>query len=51
MNPLHISLMILAVSGIAPAVEKIHMHILNGANNHGWKQTTPAIRAALEETA
>lgn len=26
------------------------MLILSGANNHDWKQTTPAIRAALEET-
>ena len=24
--------------------------ILSGANNHDWKQTTPAIRSALEET-
>ena len=29
---------------------KIRILILSGANNHDWKQTTPAIKATLEET-
>jgi type 1 glutamine amidotransferase len=32
----------------AAAGEKPRVLILSGANNHDWKQTTPAIKAALE---
>jgi len=35
---------------LAAADVKSRVLILSGANNHDWKQTTPAIRAALEET-
>jgi type 1 glutamine amidotransferase len=34
----------------ASAPEKSRVLILSGANNHEWKQTTPAIISALEET-
>ncbi|MCX6876829.1 MAG: ThuA domain-containing protein [Verrucomicrobia bacterium] len=29
---------------------KLRVLILSGANNHNWRETTPAIKAALEET-
>jgi len=29
---------------------KLRVLILSGANNHNWQETTPAIKAALEET-
>ena len=51
MNPFRICLMIAALSGFATASDvKSRVLILSGANNHDWKQTTPAIQAALEET-
>ncbi len=35
----------------APAeAAKIKVLILSGANNHNWRETTPAIKASLEET-
>lgn len=47
--------MIAAFSGllalpICAEESKSRVLILSGANNHDWKTTTPAIRAALEET-
>ena len=50
MNPLRICLVLAAWSGFAAAAVTSRVLILSGANNHDWKQTTPAIRAALEET-
>lgn len=50
MNPLRIGLALAALSGFATADVKTKVLILSGANNHDWKQTTPAIQAALEET-
>ena len=50
MKPFHIGLAFAALSCFATAAEKSRVLILSGANNHDWKQTTPAIRAALEET-
>jgi type 1 glutamine amidotransferase len=50
MNPLRICLAFAALSGFATADVKSRLLILSGANNHEWKLTTPAIRAALEET-
>lgn len=50
MNPLRICLVLAAWSGFAAADVKSRVLILSGANNHDWKQTTPAIRTALEET-
>jgi type 1 glutamine amidotransferase len=38
------------LAGIATAEMKPRVLILSGANNHDWKQTTPAIRAVLEES-
>jgi type 1 glutamine amidotransferase len=34
----------------AEAAAKLRVLILSGANNHKWQETTPAIKAALEET-
>jgi hypothetical protein len=50
--------MVLLVAGMmcpvslcwAAGDEKPRVLILGGANNHDWKSTTPAIRAALEES-
>jgi type 1 glutamine amidotransferase len=50
MNPFRVCLMIVAMSSMATAAEPPRVLILSGANNHDWKQTTPAIRAALEES-
>lgn len=50
MNPFRICLAIAAWSGFATAGVKTRVLILSGANNHDWKQTTPAIRSTLEET-
>jgi type 1 glutamine amidotransferase len=50
MNPLRIFLACVVLSGFATADVKSRVLILSGANNHDWKQTTLAIRAALEET-
>lgn len=50
MNPFRICLLIAALSSIATAHVKSRVLILSGANNHDWKTTTPAIKAALEET-
>jgi type 1 glutamine amidotransferase len=50
MNPFRICLALAAWSGSATAEVKPRVLILSGANNHDWKQTTPAIRSALEET-
>jgi uncharacterized protein len=49
-NPLRICLALAALSISASADVKSRVLILSGANNHDWKQTTPAIRVALEET-
>lgn len=35
---------------LAAEAAKLKVLILSGANNHDWKQTTPAIKATLEET-
>ena len=40
----------LAVHPAAAAETKLRVLILSGSNNHSWKETTPAIKAALEET-
>lgn len=50
MNPFHIFVALAATTGFATAEMKSRVLILSGANNHDWKQTTPAIQAALEET-
>lgn len=50
MNPFRICLALAALSNFAAADVKSRVLILSGANNHDWKHTTPAIRAALEET-
>lgn len=50
MNSFRICLVSAALSCFAAAEVKPRVLILSGANNHDWKQTTPAIRAALEET-
>jgi uncharacterized protein len=50
MHPFRICLAVAALSCFAAAADKPRVLILSGANNHDWKQTTPAIRAALEET-
>jgi type 1 glutamine amidotransferase len=50
MNPFRIFLACVALSGFGDAGGKSRVLILSGANNHDWKSTTPAIRAALEET-
>jgi uncharacterized protein len=50
MGPLRISLVSVLLSVCATADERLRVLILSGANNHDWKQTTPAIQAALEET-
>ncbi len=50
MDPFRISLVFAACSSFAVADMKSRVLILSGANNHDWKQTTPAIEAALEET-
>jgi len=50
MNSLRICLILAAWSGFAAADVKSRVLILSGANNHDWKQTTPAVKAALEET-
>jgi type 1 glutamine amidotransferase len=50
MNPFRIGLVCAALSCSATADVKPRVLILSGANNHDWKLTTPAIRAALEET-
>ncbi len=50
MNPFRTCLAFAALSCFATADVKSRVLILSGANNHEWKQTTPAIRAALEET-
>ena len=49
-NPFRICLALAALSCFAAADVKSRVLILSGANNHDWKQTTPAIKAALEET-
>ncbi|MCF7731557.1 MAG: ThuA domain-containing protein [Akkermansiaceae bacterium] len=38
----------LATAGAAEA--KLRVLVLSGSNNHDWKQTTPVIKAVLEET-
>ncbi len=43
-------LLALVLACRAAGEDKPRVLILSGANNHDWKQTTPAIRAALEET-
>lgn len=40
----------LAVQSATAEAAKLKVLILSGANNHDWKQTTPAIKASLEET-
>ena len=40
----------LAVPHVSAAETKLRVLILSGANNHKWQETTPAIKAALEET-
>ncbi len=50
MNPFSTCLAFAALACFATAAEKSRVLILSGANNHDWKQTTPAIRAALEES-
>jgi len=35
---------------VAEEVPKLRVLILSGANNHNWRETTPAIKAALEES-
>ena len=50
MNPLRMAVACAALSGIVTAEMKHKVLILSGANNHDWKQTTPAIQVALEET-
>ncbi len=50
MKSFRICLVSAALSCFAAADVKPRVLILSGANNHDWKQTTPAIRAALEET-
>jgi type 1 glutamine amidotransferase len=34
--------------GDEPKAEKIHALIIDGQNNHNWRQTTPVLKAALE---
>jgi type 1 glutamine amidotransferase len=43
-------LLVLVMAGRVAGEDKPRVLILSGANNHDWKQTTPVIRAALEET-
>lgn len=51
MNRLPICLAFAVLSGFGTAADvKPRVLILSGANNHDWKSTTPAIRAALEES-
>ncbi len=50
MNLMQLCLAIAAMCCVASAGEKPRVLILSGANNHDWKQTTPEIKAALEET-
>jgi type 1 glutamine amidotransferase len=50
MNSFRACLIIITLSCMATAAGRARVLILSGANNHDWKQTTPAIRAALEET-
>jgi type 1 glutamine amidotransferase len=50
MNPFRVFLMLAAMSCTAVAAGKTRVLILSGANNHDWKQTTPLIKTALEET-
>lgn len=51
MNPLRICLAFAVLSCFGTAADvKPRVLILSGANNHDWKSTTPAIRAALEES-
>ncbi len=56
MNPRSLRfIMIAAFSGllafpVSAAEAKSRVLILSGANNHDWKSTTPAIKAALEES-
>ena len=39
-----------AITTAGAAEPKLRVLLLSGANNHDWKQTTPAIKATLEET-
>ncbi len=51
--PLGVLLAALSCLAASPAVAKEsrpRVLILSGANNHTWQETTPAIKAALEET-
>ena len=50
MNPLRICLACAMFSCFASAADKPRVLILSGANNHNWRETTPAIKSALEET-
>jgi type 1 glutamine amidotransferase len=47
-------LFIAALSGLAiepaAAAARMRVLILSGSNNHAWRETTPAIKEALEET-
>lgn len=40
----------LAARPVAAAETKLRVLVLSGANNHKWQETTPAIKATLEET-
>jgi uncharacterized protein len=50
MKPFRVCAACAVLSFAAAADTKPKVLILSGANNHDWKQTTPAIQAALEET-
>jgi type 1 glutamine amidotransferase len=45
-----LGLIVIAWSSVAEGAAPIRVLILSGANNHDWRQTTPALRAALEKT-
>ncbi len=40
----------LAASRAVEAETKLRVLVLSGANNHNWRETTPAIKATLEES-
>lgn len=50
MIALRICLICFGLFGFSAADPKLRVLILSGANNHDWKQTTPAIRKVLEES-
>ncbi|MDF1812705.1 MAG: ThuA domain-containing protein [Verrucomicrobiales bacterium] len=41
---------VLLLTAVSPAEEKLKLLIIDGQNNHAWKETTPLLEAILEDS-